>query len=94
MATYAYHCLQHGGFDVVAPIGTASTGRCCPGCGVPARRVFTAPALARTPRDVVAALTRSERSRDAPDVVSALPPATGRARVRTAGPRAAGLPRP
>ena len=94
MVVYAYACRGDGGFDVRRPMGSAEPSLPCPACGEAAPRVFGAPALARTPLGVAAALARGEHSADAPDVVSA-PPAPVRPRRRApADPRLSRLPRP
>jgi putative FmdB family regulatory protein len=73
VATYPYRCLEHGTFDVRRPIGTAAGTWLCPTCGGDAVRVFSPPMLAHTSRALAAALQRDEKSREAPEVVSALP---------------------
>lgn len=92
MATYEYRCARHREFTVSFPIGEASRDVPCPVCGVDAVRVFSAPALARTPRRLAAALDRAERSAETPDVVSAIPD-RHRSR-RPVDPAHARLPRP
>ncbi|MEY8016574.1 FmdB family zinc ribbon protein [Mycobacterium servetii] len=74
MATYAYRCTQHGEFDVRCPLGTAPAESACPVCNGWAGRVFRAPMLSLAPRALVTAIDRTEKSRDEPEVVSALPP--------------------
>ncbi|MGH3799948.1 MAG: FmdB family zinc ribbon protein [Pseudonocardiaceae bacterium] len=97
MATYQYTCAQDGVFDVSRPMGTAGPRSPCPVCHREAARVFSAPLLALAPRALVAAIDRTERTRDEPDVVSALPPRhSSRPRRRAAAPNPAlqRLPRP
>ncbi len=93
MATYEYRCAGHGDFAVRYPIGEAVAVAPCPACGSDAVRVFSAPLLTRTSRPLAAAIERSERSAEAPEVVSAVP-----GRRRAAPPRVAPgrprLPRP
>ena len=49
MAIYEYRCVQHQEFTVSFPIGEATREVPCPACGVPAARVFSAPALTVPP---------------------------------------------
>jgi putative FmdB family regulatory protein len=70
MATYAYRCARCGPFDLRLPIGTAPGRAACPACGGASRRVFTAPALASTPREVAALRDREEASGTEPEVVT------------------------
>jgi hypothetical protein len=92
MAGYLYECGQCGSWEIHRPIGTAESTSPCPGCGRPGRRRYTAPLLARTPRNVAAARSREEASADAPAVVSNVPRAVGRPTRRD--PRWNNLPRP
>lgn len=92
MATYEYRCARHREFTVSVPIGEAARTVACPVCGADAPRVWSAPALTRTPRRLAAAIERAERSAEAPEVVSAVPE-----RRRSRGPvnpAHARLPRP
>ncbi|HLU46064.1 MAG TPA: zinc ribbon domain-containing protein [Natronosporangium sp.] len=93
MAIYEYRCVQHQEFTVSFPIGEATREVPCPACGVPAARVFSAPALTRTPRRLAAAIERAGRSAEAPEVVSTIP-GRRRQRPRLAHPDHARLPRP
>jgi hypothetical protein len=78
-------------------MAASGAGAPCPDCGALARRTFGAPALRTLGAGVRAALEKSERSADAPEVVTAVPSA-GRTRGRgvryTTDPRHARLPRP
>jgi putative FmdB family regulatory protein len=95
MATYRYRCVQDGDFDVSRPIGTAPPTSKCPVCNDEAVRVFRAPMLSVGPRAVVAAIDRTEKSRDEPEVVSSVPPRAGRTRRPVAqNPAWQRLPRP
>jgi putative FmdB family regulatory protein len=84
MAIYEYLCPGCGRCDVNLPMGTAPVFRDCPGCGRPARRVYSAPNLRRVDPGLAGALAREEQSREAPAVVSNAPgrrrphPALGR----------------
>lgn len=78
MAIYQFMCDEHGGIELEAAMGTAPATLACPDCTCRARRVFSAPMLARTPRSVSTAHQNAERSADEPDVVTSLPPRTGR----------------
>lgn len=91
MATYAYRCQDCGEFEVRLPIGTAEAVRDCPVCRGASRRLFSAPHLTRLSPAMSAALTREEKSREAPEVVtSALP----RRRQSPPHPALSRLPRP
>ncbi|WP_199789176.1 MULTISPECIES: zinc ribbon domain-containing protein [unclassified Streptomyces] len=74
MATYEYLCSDCGPFDVRLAIGSAPATHDCPGCAGEARRVFSSPSLAVTPHGLTSSREREEKSREAPDVVSAPPP--------------------
>ena len=96
VARYRYRCAVDGVFDVPRPIGTAGSHAPSPVCNSEAVRVFSAPMLSLAPRAIVTAIDKAEKTRDDPEVVSALPPH----RVRTRRPAAAldpalqRLPRP
>ncbi|HLV59075.1 MAG TPA: zinc ribbon domain-containing protein [Natronosporangium sp.] len=92
MATYEYRCTRHREFTVSFPIGEATAATPCPVCGTDAARVFSAPALNRTPRRLATAIDAAVRSAEAPEVVSAVP--QRRRRRRPANPAHARLPRP
>ncbi|MEV0965865.1 MULTISPECIES: FmdB family zinc ribbon protein [unclassified Streptomyces] len=77
MATYEYLCSRCGPFDVKLAIGTAPMSHGCPVCTGPARRVYSSPGLALTPHTVASLHERDERSREAPAVVSEVPPGKG-----------------
>ncbi|MHA6794211.1 FmdB family zinc ribbon protein [Pseudonocardia bannensis] len=99
MPTYAYHCPNCGGFDLVRPMSEVDAVAVCPGCGMRGRRVFGAPALRRMDARLRRALDAGERSADSPQVVTAVPPRSadrrpGRATRYTTDPRHARLPRP
>lgn len=79
MAIYQFMCEEHGGIELDAVMGTAPPTLSCPDCDRQARRVFSAPMLGRMPGAVTTAFERSERSADAPDVVTSVPPRAGRA---------------
>ncbi|HEY2763504.1 MAG TPA: FmdB family zinc ribbon protein [Pseudonocardiaceae bacterium] len=95
MTIYAYRCPVCGPFELRLPMGGADGQQPCVHCGAAARRVFTAPHLARTPPQLATQLQREEASSDAPDVVEAVPPAAQRPQTTTAAhPAWASLPRP
>jgi hypothetical protein len=85
MVMYRYRCVSDGVFDVSRPMGTAGSQWACRVCNSRAVRVFSAPMLSLAPRALVAAIDDTEKTRDEPDVVSALPPR----RARTQRPAAA-----
>ncbi|WP_408057431.1 FmdB family zinc ribbon protein [Streptomyces chiangmaiensis] len=92
MATYEYLCSRCGPFDVKSAIGTAPSVHDCPMCAGTARRVFSSAGLATTSHAVAALHEREEQSRDAPAVVSEVPP--GRGALRRPHPALSRLPRP
>ncbi|MEV6897253.1 FmdB family zinc ribbon protein [Amycolatopsis sp. NPDC051372] len=96
MATYQYRCARDGVFEVRLPMGTASPSSPCPACGGEAARNYCAPMLSLAPRELVTAIDRTEKTRDEPAVVSAIPPARGRSRgpAPTSNPALRRLPRP
>jgi hypothetical protein len=84
MAIYRYRCVLDGVFDVSQPMGMAGSQRPCPVCNSEAVRVFLAPMLSLAPRALMAAIDGTEKTRDEPDVVSALPPRRARTRPAAA----------
>jgi putative FmdB family regulatory protein len=78
MATYRYRCVHDGAFDVCRPIGTAEPQSRCPICNRDAARVYSAPMVSLASPALMAAIDRTEKTRDEPDVVSSLPPRRGR----------------
>ncbi|WP_089104572.1 FmdB family zinc ribbon protein [Streptomyces hyaluromycini] len=74
MATYEYLCSRCGSFDVKLAIGTAPAAYCCPVCAGAARRVYSSPGLTLTSHAVAALRLQEEQAREAPAVVSPLPP--------------------
>lgn len=95
MATYEYRCATHREFTVSFPVGEAPGDVPCPTCGTHAVRVWSAPALARTPRPLAAAIDRAGRSAGSPEVVSSVPGRLAPSRNRRpVNPAHARLPRP
>lgn len=95
MTVYQYRCDGDGVADIALPIGTAPSDWPCPECGESMARVFGAPMLNLSSRALTAAIARAERSRDQPDVVSALPIRDRGSRApAAANPLLARLPRP
>lgn len=94
MALYEYRCAHDGTFEVALPIGTAPAATACPACGRDAARVFTNPMVRLQPRALVTALEHEEKTRHAPDVVTALPRSRARTPVARMTPALARLPRP
>lgn len=96
MALYEYRCDQDGVFDITRPLGTAPTSIACPVCSADARRVFSKPMLMSVPRELVAAIDHAEKTRERPDIVTSLPPASPRKRtpVLPLTPKLRRLPRP
>ncbi|MYV49409.1 zinc ribbon domain-containing protein [Streptomyces sp. SID2888] len=77
MATYEYLCGRCGPFDVKSTVGEAPAVYDCPVCARAARRLYSAPGLSLTSSASAALREREERSREAPAVVSEVPPRTG-----------------
>ena len=95
MALYEYVCTQCGRFDVRLAIGAAPERYQCPSCEQSARRVFSPPLLRQVAsRPLVALLEQEEKSRDAPDVVSQVPPRSAQRPRPSRSPMLAKLPRP
>jgi putative FmdB family regulatory protein len=96
MATYQYRCDQDGVVEVSLPMGTATQRSPCPVCGDDAVRVFSVPMVSFASRSLMAAIERTEKTRDEPDVVSAPPPRPTGRRTPVAPPNPAlkRLPRP
>ena len=94
MPTYRFSCPTCGTFDLIRPMSESGAVTDCPSCARPARRIFAAPALRALSAGVRGALDAQHRSADAPDVVTALPPRTGRVQRRVTDPRQLRLPRP
>lgn len=82
MPVYQYRCPECGVVERFHAIGTAPPAETCPGCGNPARRVFSPPSLRRTPAPLASAFEHAERSRHDPAVVRREP---GRARAEANG---------
>ncbi|MFG2884617.1 FmdB family zinc ribbon protein [Streptomyces sp. NPDC048297] len=94
MATYEYLCSHCGPFDVRLAIGTAPRIYECPVCAGGALRVYSAPALTHTSKEAAALHVREERSREAPAVVSEVPPRTRARQQPRPHPALSRLPRP
>jgi hypothetical protein len=95
LAIYLYRCAEDGVFEVDVPMGSAAHSAPCPACRQGSRRTYSAPMLGRASGPAARAIERAERTRDAPDVVTAPPPRT-RSRQATAprNPMLKRLPRP
>jgi putative FmdB family regulatory protein len=92
---YQYRCQQDGAVDLRWPMGSAPEQARCPSCGGSVARSISAPMLSLAPRARMAAIDRAEKSADAPDVVSNLPPRSARQRTpRATSPLQQRLPRP
>jgi len=94
VAVYEYACNQCGRFDVRLAIGTAPDQYRCPECASSARRAFSPPMLSQLPTPIGRLLGRDEKSRDEPEVVTALPKRPGSRPTQTVHPALARLPRP
>lgn len=93
MAVYEYRCPTCGRFEVDRPMGAAPVSCECVHCGAASRRTFSAPHVNRTPKPLAEALSRAEKSRDEPEVVTAIPPGRRNPRRRVEDPRTKQLPR-
>ena len=93
---YEYRCARHGVVEVSRPVGGAGDREPCPVCDDVAVRVFSVPMISLASRAVVAAIDRTEKTRDEPEVVRSLPPRHPSKRTRLAPPNPAlqRLPRP
>jgi len=97
VAFYDYRCDDDGVFEIVRPLGTAPESIACPVCDAAASRVFATPMLGSTaPKELVAAIDHAEKTREAPDIVTSLPPrpAHQRTPVLPLTPTLRRLPRP
>lgn len=97
MAIYEYACTAHGRFEALRAMGSADAPMACPQCDAPAMRLVSAPRIVTRGHGAwTAALDHADKSRHAPDVVTALP-RTGMVRQPPAGrltPAMRDLPRP
>lgn len=73
MAIYEYRCPECGRFEIARQMGSAPPTCACAQCGGAAQRAYSAPLVNRTPRPLAEALTRAEKSRDEPEVVTTIP---------------------
>ena len=96
MVQYRYRCVVDGVFDLSRPMGTAGPRARCPDCDSEAARVFSAPMLSMAPGALMAAIDSTEKTRDEPEVVSAIPPQWIRPRTPAdaSNPALQRLPRP
>jgi putative FmdB family regulatory protein len=97
MVMYEFRCPLHGTFDLLMPMGTALLQAQCPQCGADAARQMSAPSVVRSSRSQwFGAIERAEKSRHEPEVVSSVPSAGARPRIRQAPmtPALQRLPRP
>ena len=94
MPLYGFACVICGDFELVRPMAAVGAPVQCPRCGGPGRRRFSPPTVRLLPTGVRRALDAQARSADVPDVVTTLPPRTGRRQQRVTNPLQARLPRP
>ena len=95
MPTYLFRCADGCQFDAVHPMSAVPAQLPCPDCGGTARRIPTAPHLARTSSSAFQLMDRTARSAHEPDVVQSLPARAGRptATRTTTNPLHSKLPR-
>jgi putative FmdB family regulatory protein len=97
MVIHEFHCPEHGTFERLVPMGEAASQAPCPHCGATAPRQMSAPSVVRSSRSAwLGAVERAQRSRHEPEVVSSVPSAGARRRIRQAPmtPALQRLPRP
>jgi putative FmdB family regulatory protein len=96
LVRYEYRCGQHGVFDVVLPMGSATDHVSCPTCGASAVRAFSLPFTATSSRAAMAVIDHAEKSRHEPELVSAVPrrPLSQRTPMAPPNPALQRLPRP
>jgi putative FmdB family regulatory protein len=97
MVIYEYRCQEHGVFEVLLPMGAATSLALCPRCGGEALRALSAPSVTRSSRSAwFGAIEHAEKSRHEPEVVSSVPRAGGPRRIREVPltPALRRLPRP
>ena len=96
MVIYEYRCQQHGVFELMQPMGAATSTALCPQCGGDAMRALSAPSVTRASRSAwFGAIEHAEKSRHEPQVVSAVPPpGARRSRQIPMTPALRRLPRP
>src|SRR5215212_7747696 len=70
MPIYEYACHPCGTFEQWRAFSQANDPAYCPSCGRSARRVYSAPNLVKTPKAISTVRDRSERSAEAPEVVT------------------------
>jgi hypothetical protein len=77
-------------------MGQAAEVLACPVCDDPAVRVFSAPMLSAVPKAMLAAIDRTERTREEPEVVSSVPrrDPSSRTPIAPSNPALRRLPRP
>lgn len=94
---YEYECTEHGRFEALRALSSASEPMACPDCGIPAARVMSAPRIVtRGHGGWMAAQDHAQKSRHEPEVVTSLP-RTGMVRRPPPGqltPAMRHLPRP
>jgi putative FmdB family regulatory protein len=96
MVIYEFRCPQHSAFELLLPMGAASSQAQCPQCGAVALRQMSAPRVVRSSRSAwFGAIEHAEKSRHEPEVVSAVPSAGARRhRQVSMTPALRRLPRP
>jgi putative FmdB family regulatory protein len=81
MATYEFRCPECSVFEVVVPMSAVRPTHACPACSAESPRVFSSPALARTPGALHRAVDTAEASAEAPRVVRSIPAGAPRPRA-------------
>ncbi|BCI54778.1 hypothetical protein NIIDNTM18_40560 [Mycolicibacterium litorale] len=93
MPTYSFRCSDCGSFDVTCAIADVVAAPLCPGCGVPARRVFGSPPLTTFSAGQHRLADLASASAEHPAVTTEIPAALGRPRPPRRDPRLPALPR-
>jgi putative FmdB family regulatory protein len=93
MSRYEYRCPQCGAFEASYPIGTAPASAICPRCTSASPRKFSPPLLGSTPRPLGRLRDLEDKSAEAPDVVTSIPPRRPAGSRPPANPLQAKLPR-
>jgi putative FmdB family regulatory protein len=69
MPRYEFYCVYCGSFECWRTLSEATAPMSCPQCQRPARRVYTAPGLVKTPPAIAKARYRAEKSAFEPEVI-------------------------
>lgn len=95
MIIYEYCCPDCSSFEVFHQMGDAPQSLACPSCGLPARRMISAPHLSKTGSQAFRLIDATHRSASEPEIVNSQIPGTPR-RIQpySSNPLHRKLPRP